>query len=239
MIKKVVISAAGRGTRMLDLSKHKPKHLIEVNGTPFLYYLFSNLKRAGLEEMIMVIGYKKEMMEEFVHKHKGEFNITVVNQFEHLGDKYGTACPIECVVDLINENFISVNGDNLYSVEDLKKMMIDDDFIYVAGRRHNEPQKYGILVPNDEDYLEKIIEKPKEPMGDLINIGLYKFTPEIFRAVKQIQLSPRGEYELTDAISFLAKEKKAKIKRVYSYWLDFGRPEDVKMIERFLEEEKL
>ena len=63
MIKKVLISAAGRGSRMLHLSKDKPKHLIETNGKPFLYYLLNNLKQAGFEEVIMVVGYKKDFME--------------------------------------------------------------------------------------------------------------------------------------------------------------------------------
>ena len=97
MIKKVLISAAGRGSRMLDLSKDKPKHLIEINNKPFLYYLLSNLKEAGFEEIIMVVGYKKEFMEEFLAEYKDTFNITLVNQFDILGeDRYGTACPLEC-----------------------------------------------------------------------------------------------------------------------------------------------
>jgi dTDP-glucose pyrophosphorylase len=255
MIKKVVISAAGRGTRMLDLSRDRPKHLIEVGGRPFLYYLLSNLKKAGLEEMIMVVGYKKEVMEEFIKKYQDEFNLKVVNQFEILGDKYGTACPIECVEGLISEDFISVNGDNFYSVESLKQMNIKDDFIYVAGLKHNEPEKYGVLIPDSNGslgldqnkyldeiqshYLYRIIEKPKEPVGELVNIGLYKFTPEIFSAVKKINLSPRGEYELTDAISLLAKEKKVKIKMVGGYWLDFGKPDDIKIVEEFIREGKI
>lgn len=205
--------------------------------------------------MIMVIGYKKEIMEEFIKKYQNEFNLKVVNQFEMLGDKYGTACPIECVEDLIKEDFISVNGDNLYSPNDLKKMMVDDDFIYVGGLKHSEPEKYGVLIPDSSNplgpdeskyldgiqshYLYKIMEKPKEPMGDLVNIGLYKFTPEIFAAVKQINLSPRGEYELTDAISLLAKEKKVKIKMVGGYWLDFGKPDDIKIVEEFIREGKI
>jgi len=53
MIKKVVIAAAGYGTRMLHLATNKPKHLINIRERPFLYYLLSNLKEAGLEEMIL------------------------------------------------------------------------------------------------------------------------------------------------------------------------------------------
>ena len=59
--------------------------------------------------------------------------------------------------------------------------------------------------------LLKIIEKPKTFVGDLINAGLYKFTPDIFEALGKIWLSERGELELTDAISLLAESRKVKV----------------------------
>ncbi|MDP2586327.1 MAG: sugar phosphate nucleotidyltransferase [Candidatus Komeilibacteria bacterium] len=236
MINKVVVAAAGRGTRMLHLSQEKPKHLIEINGHPFLYYLLKNLKEAGFTEAIMVIGYKKEIMEKFLNTYQGEFKITIVNQFDILGDKYGTLCPIECVKDLIghDESFITVYGDNLYSVGDLKKFFIDDDFNYISGLKHPEPQKYGVLIRDGEDYLDKIIEKPTTFVGNLINTGLYKFTPSIFKKLPLIAKSSRGEFELTDAINLLAKEKRVKIKEIEDFWLDFGKPDDVQTIGEFL-----
>lgn len=237
MIKKVIVSAAGRGTRMLDLSKDKPKHMIEVNGHPFLYYVLKNLKEAGFAEVIMVIGYKKEVIANFLERYQNEFNIThIVNQFEMLGDKYGTACPLECVQNLIrpDESFVAVYGDNLYSVNDLKKFFVDDQFNYISGLHHSEPQKYGVLIRDGEDYLDKIIEKPTTFVGDLINTGLYKFTAEVFTKLPLISLSIRGEYELTDVITLLAQEKKVKIKEIEDYWLDFGKPEDVQTIGEFL-----
>lgn len=250
MINKVVVSAAGRGTRMLHLGKQKPKHLIKINGRPFLYYLLKNLKEAGFNEIIMVIGYKKELMENFLKEFNKTFNITIVNQFKKLGnksrttfsggkvvrDKYGTACPIECVKDIIkrDESFIYVMGDNLYSAKDLKKFFIDDEFIYISGLKHSHPEKYGVLIRNGEDYLERIIEKPTTYVGDLINTGLYKFTPAVFKKIPLISKSPRGEYEITDVINLLAKEKRVKIKEIEDYWLDFGKPDDVQTIEEFL-----
>ena len=71
------------------------------------------------------------------------------------------------------------------------------------------------------------IEKPKEFYGNLTNIGLYKFTPDIWKALDQIGLSPRGEYELTDAISILAKQGKVKFLKLKEYWLDLGCKEDI------------
>ncbi len=242
MIKKVVISAAGQGTRMLELTKDKSKHLISVGDRPFLAYLLDNILEAGYEEIILVVGFREDMIREFLkyYKFNGRENhstIKVVNQFEILGPKekeYGTACPIKCVKDLVgNENFISLCGDNFYTVEELKAMNIDDEYNYVAGVENENPEKYGVLI-EENDFLKKIIEKPKEFVGNFINISLYKFTPEIFEKVFQIEKSPRGEYEITDAISLLAKEKKVKVKRFKDFWMDFGRPEDVQRFKEFL-----
>lgn len=229
----MVIPAAGRGVRMQHLSKKKPKHLIEVNGKPFLYYLLENLKKSGFQDIIIVIGYKKEILEKFIRKYDPK--ITIINQFEILGDEYGTACPVKCVENIVKkENFLSVSGDNLYSVSDLKQMKIDDQYNYVAALNNEQPQVHGVLIQNKDDFLEKIIEKPKKFVGNLINTGLYKFTPEIFEAVKKISPSPRKEYEITDAISLLAKDKKVKIKKIKDYWLEFTRPEDVIQVSNFL-----
>lgn len=237
MIKKVLISAAGRGTRMLDLSKDKPKHLIEVKGKPFLYYLLDNLKKAGFEEIIMVVGYKKEFMEDFLANYNNDFNITLVNQFDILGeDRYGTACPLEATKDLLQgESFLAVYGDNLYSVEDLRNLNIDDDYSYVAGLPHETPENYGVLQV-ENDLLKKIVEKPKKPVGNLINTGLYKFTPDVFDHLSEIDLSPRGEYELTDVINILAEQNKVKTLGLKGMWLDFGRPEDIKKVEKYLDD---
>lgn len=242
MITKVVVAAAGQGTRMLELSKDKSKHLIRVNNRPFLAYLLDNIYLAGYREIFLVVGFKGEMIEDLAReyaKEKNDLLIKIVSQFEILGPKekeYGTACPIKCVKDLIGkENFISLCGDNFYTVEDLKSMNIDDAFCYVAGLKNGTPEKFGVLIEDGDDFLEKIVEKPKEFVGDLINTSLYKFTPEIFERVMQIGKSPRGEYEITDAISLLAREKKVKIKKINDFWMDFGRPEDIEKFSKFLE----
>ena len=243
IIKKVVISAAGQGTRMLDLSKDKSKHLIEVRDRPFLAYLLDNILSAGYLEIIMVVGFREDMIRDFLktYRFKNQTpNIKIVNQFDILGPKekeYGTACPIKCVKDIVGqENFISLVGDNFYTKDQLVSLNINDEYCYVAGVESNSPEKFGVLVEKGE-YLEKIVEKPKEFVGNLINTSLYKFTPVIFDKIFNLQKSPRGEYEITDAISLLAKENKVKVKRFTDYWMDFGRPEDISKFEEFLKNE--
>lgn len=235
MLKKVVIAAAGQGTRMLHLTKNKSKHLINVQKKPFLGYLLDNLLRAGYKDLILVVGYKEHLMRQFLKEYN--YQAKVVNQFEILGPKqkeYGTACPLKCVKNLIGkENFLAVYGDNLYSVKDLRAMNIDDDYNYVAGFEVERPEKYGVLLLKD-GLLKKIVEKPKEYIGNLINTGLYKFSPELFDQLPKIKPSPRGEYELTDAINLLAKDNKVKVKQIQDYWLDFGNPADIIKLSKFL-----
>lgn len=235
MIKKVVIAAAGKGTRMLHLATDKPKHLIAVNDRPFLYYVLTNLKKAGIDEMILVVGHKKERMAEFAEKHKREFDITLVDQFALAGtEKYGTAIPVACARAFVGgEDFVVIFGDNLYSPKDISNIAQKDAFNYVSGFRHDHPEKYGVFL-HDGEFLKDVIEKPKEFVSDIINTGLMKFTPEIFDAITRVGVSPRGEYELTDAIRALAEKGRVKIRKIEDYWFDFGNPDDVTRISQFL-----
>ncbi|MCX6723851.1 MAG: sugar phosphate nucleotidyltransferase [Candidatus Staskawiczbacteria bacterium] len=244
MVNKVVIAAAGRGKRMLSLTDDKPKHLIEVSGKPFLFYVLDNLFKAGYREIIIVAGYKKELVEKSIKNYtapvSGEFTIKFADQNKEFKpeDKYGTACPLmlkEIKNFVGNEQFLFISGDNLFSVEDLKAINIDDGYNYVAGLVHDNPEKYGVLIA-EGNLLKTIIEKPKEYAGNLVNVGLYKFTYEIFNKVFQVNKSPRGEYELTDAVSLLAEEKKVRVIEINNNWLDFGEPKDIEKMSKFLED---
>lgn len=234
MITKVVISAAGRGTRMKHMAKNKSKHMINVNGKPFLFYLIENLRKAGLKEIIIVTGYHADHIEDFAKTHS--YPLTIINQFAVLGEKeYGTACPIKIVRDIMgNENFLAVAGDNIYQVNDIKKVIHQDDLAYVGATQTEHPEKWGVLVCDEENYLKKIVEKPKEFISNLVNVSLYKFTPEIFKAIDKIKLSPRGEYEITDAVTLLAKEHKVKVVPMDDFWMDFGKPSDIPKLSRFI-----
>ena len=241
MIKKVVIAAAGQGTRMKHLSENKSKHLIGVQDKPFLAYLLDNLLAAGYDDFILVTGFRADLMEEFLKEYG--YKAKLVNQFEILGPKekeYGTLCPLKCVKDLVgDEDFLAIYGDNIFSVRDLKSFQdLEHDLHYIAARTEEHPENYGVLK-TDGEYLKEIVEKPQQYIDNLVNCGLYKFTSEIFDKITYVGLSPRGEYELTDAVSLLAKEGRVKVKQIKDYWLDFGRPDDVDKMAKLLQEVKL
>lgn len=219
---------------MLHLTKKQSKHLIEVEGNPFIYYLLENIKKAGIKDIVVVVGYKKEPLIKFLEKY--DSRITVVDQFEKVPEKYGTACPIKAVQSHIGqEQFLSFAGDGLFSIKDIEAMNINDDYIYVAGLQVDDPSDYGVLVSDKEGNLEKIVEKPKKNVGNLVNTAFYKFTPEIFAKIDQVQVSERGEYEITDAITMLAAEKKVRVKTIKDFWLDFTKPEDIVHVGQSIE----
>ncbi len=238
MIKKVVIFAAGRGTRMRDLATTRPKHLIEVFGKPFLYYLLTNLKAVGFQEVIMVTGYLSHQFDDFFAAYREEFPIfCTVNQFAVMGEnKYGTLVPLQAVSSVVdNEPFVVVMGDNLYALEDLSEFAkLTDDYHYIGGLKVDNPSQYGTLVSGQQDLLSRIDEKVAQPVSDIINAGIYKFNPDIYCVVNQIKPAANGEYQITDAISLLAQQDKVKIKKLQKYWLDFGRPEDIQKVEQFI-----
>ena len=128
-----------------------------------------------------------------------------------------------------------LGGDNLFSGRDMKALPMNDALSYVTGAVVEEWRKYGILVTKDSSLI-KIVEKSETFVGNLANAGLYKFTPEIWPALEKIQKSPRGEYEVTDAINMLAKKRKVKVLQLNDYWLDLGEKEDVVNIEGFLKD---
>ncbi|RJQ30557.1 nucleotidyltransferase family protein [Candidatus Parcubacteria bacterium] len=233
MITKAVIPAAGKGTRMLPLTKEKPKPLLEVNGRAFLFYILDALGKSGFEEVVVVSGYLGGQIKDFVKKGKWDCSVIVIDQFDFFPkEKGGTVLPVLAAQNLINNNsFVVVNSDGLFSPGDLSKMRTDDGYSHVGTLVSNKPENYGVVLVGREDFVEKIEEKPKNPKSNLVNTGLYKFTPEIFEEAAKVKPSPRGEYELTDAISALAAKGKVKATRLSDYWLDFSSIADIKPVE--------
>ena len=241
MIRKVVIPAAGKGTRMLDLSQDRPKHLIEVLDRPFLYYVLRSLNQAGFEEMVLVIGYQAARMEEFVATTGKEFPITLVNQFQELGtEKYGTALPVLAARDTIGEDdFVCVFGDNLHSHLDLAAVReLDDEFSYLSLLYSETPEKYGVPIL-ENDRVVRIVEKPRQFISNWVATGCYKFTSDVFQKCEKLTPSDRGEYELTDVIGALAADGGVKARKITDYCLDFGNPDDIETVARFLREGRL
>ena len=225
---KALVLAAGRGTRMNQLTEKTPKPLIDMGGRTFLDYVLENLSKAGIDDIGIVVGYRKELIIDSLKDSAS--NLSFIEQEEQLGTGHAVRMARQWSG---GEDFIVLMGDNLYSPGDIRGISISDGFCYVAGYEHQTPEKFGVLATSG-GFLESIVEKPPNPPGNLINTGLYKFTPGIFKALEGIGKSERGEYEVTDAINILCMERKVRFVRLKDYWLNLGCPEDIPAIKKFL-----
>lgn len=231
MISTVVIMAAGRGSRMKDLTKDKPKHLLPVLGRPFLDYTIDRLRTAGFTDIIILIGHHSEAFD--IYNTVPDIRLVIQQRFH---ERYGTAAAIENVKIAVGDKpFVVIAGDNLYSANDLRNMAQDTGHMRIGGYRTPHWQGMGILKQQTDGTLEKIIEKPAEFVGDHINASLYQFTPAIFPIIEALPPSPRGEYEITDAINIVAAREPMDVVELKDRWLDLTAPTDIPKIEAALQ----
>lgn len=213
---KAVIMAAGKSTRAYPLTLTKPKPLLKIANKTILEHNLEQL--AGVvDEAIIIAGYHKEMIMKFLGESFNGIKITYVEQKE----QKGTGHALQQAEPVMKERFILINGDDLYSRLDIENCLKHD--YCILSREVRDPRKFGVLVL-DGNYLKDIIEKPKDIKISMINTGLYVLDTEIFKELKKMKPSERGEYELTDAVKSLAKRKKIFCETVRGFWFSLTYP---------------
>ncbi len=230
---KAIILAAGKGIRLEPITHTRPKPLIPVMNKPLLYHALDAIKNAGINDIFIVVSYLKEKIIEAIenYKAKNRVNIRIVEQEAPLG----TGHAVKILEQYVNEPFILVYGDLYIDKKVLKKIMERKPPVMGLTRVEN-PREYGVVVTRD-DYIIDIIEKPSyEPPSNTINAGVYYLTPEIFHYLDKIKKSPRGEYEITDALKLMIKDN---VKLGYMIlgkdeWFEIGRPWDILSIHETL-----
>lgn len=235
MISTIVIAAAGRGSRMKGLSSDKPKQLITVAGKPFFHFVLESITQAGFERIVVVVGYQADAMKAFCEN--ANVPVEIVNQHDIVGEKYGTAVVIEAIADAIgNKPFVFQNGDSMFTQDAYELVRNAGDDSVILGAYHEDPSQYAVLNMSPEGRLTEIIEKPENPTSNVTNIGLYAFQPQIIELAKEVEVSPRGEYEITDAINSLAQSSIVRVEQLSGAWTDLGKPEDIPEVEQFMKE---
>lgn len=234
---KAVVLAAGEGTRLKPITLTRPKHLIRVGGKLLLEHCLNALKAVGIEETLIVIHYMGDAIRTYFGDGKNfGLRISYVEQKEVLG----TGNAVSIAEPYVKEDFVLVYGDLLFSVDALKKVVAiherEKPAATMAVVPVEKPENYGI-VELENSRVKNIIEKPSRDKAptNLANAGIYVFSTEIFEKIKKTKASVRGEWEITDAISLLLKEKTVLgVEISKDEWLDIGRPWDLLEANRWI-----
>jgi dTDP-glucose pyrophosphorylase len=234
-IDKAVVLAAGRGTRMRELTADFPKPMIEVRGKPVLQHIMEGLRDAGVRRFLIVVGYHAEAVRNFFDD-GSRYNVAVEYVTQTVQDGTGR------VVNLARaftggSPFVLSYGDILISPVNYKRVVDfpNDVEAVITVTRGEDVSKGGAVFVNEHMELVDLREKPKpgEPTSPWYNAGLYAFRPSIFEFLAKLKPSPRGEYELTDAIRDLAHSGKIVIAlELTGEWADVRDPEVLAKLNR-------
>lgn len=226
-VQKAVLLAAGRGTRMRELTKELPKPMIEVRGKPILEHILEGLRAAGVTRFLIVVGYRAEV----VRNHFGDgsrFGVQVEYVNQTVQD--GTGRVVDLGRAFTGEDpFILSYGDILVVPENYHRLAtMDDAEALISVKKNEDVSKGGAVFVNERFELTDLREKPQpgEPTSPWYNAGVYTFRPSIYAFTAKLEKSPRGEYELTDAIRDLAMSgQKVQALELAGAWADVRDPE--------------
>jgi len=227
-IDKAVILAAGRGTRMRELTAEVPKPMIKVRGKPVLQHIVQGLRNSGIGDLLLVVGYRADAVREFFSD-GSRYNVAIQYATQTVQD--GTGRVVNLARDFAgNRPFILAYGDILIDPMNYRRVADLPDGVeaILTVTRGEDVSKGGAVFVNGQMELVDLREKPKpgEPTSPWYNAGLYAFRPSIFEFTPKLKPSPRGEYELTDAIRDVARSgKKVKVLELTGEWADVRDPE--------------
>jgi dTDP-glucose pyrophosphorylase len=227
-IDSAVVLAAGRGTRMRELTNDVPKPMINVRGKPVLQHIVEGLRDAGACRFLMIVGYHAETVRNFFGDGR-RHDVDIEYATQAVQD--GTGRVVNLARNFTGESpFILSYGDILISPVNYKDVvdLPNDLEATITVTRGEDVSKGGAVFVNEQMELVDLREKtkPGEPTSPWYNAGLYAFRPSIFEFIAKLEPSPRGEYELTDAIRDLAHSgKKVKALELTGEWADVRDPE--------------
>ncbi|MDP9291585.1 MAG: nucleotidyltransferase family protein [Verrucomicrobiota bacterium] len=227
MVKKAVLLAAGRGTRMRELTDDLPKPMIAVRGKPILSHIIEGLTAAGIERVLIVVGYRADVVRDFFGN-GSQFGIEIEYVTQVVQD--GTGRVVELGRDFCaGDPFILSYGDILVDPRNYHSLaQLGPEEAIICVKKNEDVSKGGAVFLNEKFELTDLREKPKpgEPTSPWYNAGIYLFRPSIFEFTARLERSPRGEYELTDAIRALALDgKTVKGLELTGEWADVRDPE--------------
>lgn len=236
---KGLILSGGKGTRLQPITHTSAKQLVPVANKPVLFYGIEAMVAAGITEIGIIIAPETGDEIREIAGDGSAFGAAITYILQDAPE--GLAHAVLTAEDFLGDSpFVMYLGDNLLrdgivSLADRFRESSPDALILLT--KVPDPEHYGVAELEGERVVA-LAEKPAEPKTDLALVGVYMFTSSIFEAAREIEKSPRGELEITDAIQHLVDSgKNVEPHLVDGWWKDTGRLEDMLQANRLVLED--
>lgn len=222
---KAIIPVAGAGTKLRPHSYTQPKALIPLAGKTVLSIIIDQLKEAGINEFIFIVGYLGEKIEDYVKNKYPDLTAHYVHQT----DRQGVGHAVRLTGNLVNKDEVFVVLGDTICEYDVKEVVNSPDSM-IGVRKVDDPRDFGVAEIDEDGYIEHVVEKPQIPKSNMAMVGIYKIkeSEQLFQCLEnniRQGLRSHGEYNLTDALDCMikngAKFKSFKVEN----WFDCGRKE--------------
>ena len=231
MIKKGIILAGGKGTRMSPLTKAVNKQLLPIYDKPLIFYPLSILMLSKIKDILIIVN--KGQLEQYKKILPNGDNLGI--KISYLEQSKPRGLPDAFVIGekfIGKENVAMILGDNFFYGQNLSKLLLDNTKLNKGARvvlhKVLKPELFGIAKINNQKKITKIKEKPKKFFSDLAITGLYFFDNKVVNFAKKLKPSKRGEVEIVDLLNFYKSRNQLSADLIGrgGAWLDTGSMDD-------------
>ena len=239
MIKKGIILAGGKGTRMSPLTKAVNKQLLPIYDKPLIFYPLSILMLAKIKDILIIVN--KGQLEQYKKILPDGKNLGI--KISYLEQNKPRGLPDAFVIGekfIGKENVAMILGDNFFYGQSLSKLLLANTKLNKGARvilhKVLKPELFGIAKMNNQNKIIKIQEKPKKYFSDLAITGLYFFDNNVVKYAKRLRPSKRGEVEIVDLLNFYKSKNRLSAALIGrgGAWLDTGSMEDFYKTSNFV-----
>jgi glucose-1-phosphate thymidylyltransferase len=236
---QAVVPAAGEGTRLRPLTADKPKPLVEVDGTPILAHCLERLASLGVSDVVVVVGYRGEQ----IRDRFGDSFDGVPLRYARQASPDGMADAVLAARDHVDGPFVVMDGDSVVEADASRcldrQRDPDVDATTLVEAVPPSRAREKAVCRLDGDRVAAIENKPDDPADpSYVASAVHTFTPAVFDACDLLRRSPRGEYELADAIGVLARARRRVVAVECDGWVgNVNTPEERDAVERRLRAE--
>lgn len=220
---KAIIPVAGVGTKLRPNSYTQPKALIPLAGKTVLSIIIDQLREAGINEFIFIVGYLGEKIRDYVKLKYPD----LLAHYVHQADRQGIGHAIRLTRTIVNHDEVFVVlGDTIceYNV----KEVVDSPYSMLGIRKVDDPREFGVAEIDSDSIIHHVVEKPQIPKSNMALVGIYKIkeSDQMFQCLEnniRQGLRSHGEYSLTDALDCMIKEGVQFQSFKVDNWFDCGR----------------